>query len=326
MVKFNYDGDFFLSAGKDGEVCLIRTETSERVGTYQCAGEKMSSIYAVDITMDSQYVVTAAADGRLIWFHFDGRHITTSNHGGILKYVEWNQKPGHQNFVVTCNDTHKSATLGQIPNRIMVWQFEPLKKMLTIDSALPMKANKVKWGPFDETLIATFDEGQIIIYDSTNGSLLHKLEAHKSTVTNINFTEDRMMMISCSKDMTAKLWTLDDYECIKTYKTDRPLNDAAISPLYQVKDEKTPAKRHILLAGGQDEKEVTTTTSASGKFEAQLWHMVYGEELGSIKGHFGPIHTIAWRRDGKGFVTGGEDGLIRSQLFDAHYFTSPKFE
>ena len=35
--------------------------------------------------------------------------------------------------------------------------------------------------------------------------------------------------------------------------------------------------------------------------------------LGKVKGHFGPMNTLAWRRDGKGFVTGGEEpcrGLI----------------
>ena len=31
----------------------------------------------------------------------------------------------------------------------------------------------------------------------------------------MNFSEDRMLMATCSKDGYAKLWTMDDYECIK---------------------------------------------------------------------------------------------------------------
>ena len=32
---------------------------------------------------------------------------------------------------------------------------------------------------------------------------------------------------------------------------------------------------HILMGGGQDAKDVTTTSGSSGKFEVLLWHMVY---------------------------------------------------
>eukprot|EP00420_Gonyaulax_spinifera_P037670 CAMPEP_0197887050 /NCGR_PEP_ID=MMETSP1439-20131203/18906_1 /TAXON_ID=66791 /ORGANISM="Gonyaulax spinifera, Strain CCMP409" /LENGTH=337 /DNA_ID=CAMNT_0043506875 /DNA_START=48 /DNA_END=1061 /DNA_ORIENTATION=+ len=323
LVKFNYDGDFFLTCAKDGEVCLIRTDTCERVGTYSPIGDKAGAIFAVDITIDSQFVVTASADGKLVYYKFTGEQVAQVSHGGILKYVEFNQKPGAQNMVVTCNDKFKSSADGLVPNRIMVWQFEPCKRILCIDEALPMKATKVKWGPFDETLVSIFEEGTVIVWDAQNGKQLKLLQAHQTAVTSMNFSEDRMLMITSSKDMTAKLWAMDEYELVKTYKTDRPLNDAAISPLYTAE---TDAKFHILMGGGQDAKDVTTTAGSSGKFEALMWHMVYAEEIGTVKGHFGPMNTLAWFRDGKGFVTGGEDGYVRVHEFDNSYFTSKKFE
>merc|ERR1712166_1529255 len=161
-----------------------------------------------------------------------------------------------------------------VPNRIMVWQFQPLKKMLTIDEQLPMKATKVKWGPFDETLVSIFDEGMVIIFDAIKGSQVKLIQAHTSTITSMNFTEDRLLMVTSSKDQTCKLWTMDEYECVKTYKSDRALNDVAISPLY---DRAEDPKMHLIMAGGQDAKDVTTTAGSSGKFEAQLWQMVYEE-------------------------------------------------
>lgn len=323
LVKFNYDGDFFITCAKDGDVCLMRTETCERVGTYSPMGEKAGAVFAVDITHDSSYVVTANADGKLIFYRFEGEQVSAINHGGILKFVEWNQKPGAQNMIVTCNDKFKSAAEGLVPNRIMVWQFDPPKRLLSIDDQLPMKATKVKWGPFDETLVSIFEEGTIIIWDALKGNQIKLLNAHKGPVTGLNFTEDRMLMISSSKDQHCKLWAMDDYDLVKTFETDRPLNDAAISPLYNA--EKDP-KYHILMGGGQDAKDVTTTAGSSGKFEALLWHMVYEEEIGTVKGHFGPMNTLAWRRDGKGFVTGGEDGYVRMHTFDNEYWTSRKFE
>lgn len=68
--------------------------------------------------------------------------------------------------------------------------------------------------------------------------------------------------------------------------------------------------------------------------------MVYEEEIGSIKGHIGPLqlaaligcgvvwprNALAWFRDGAGFVTGGEDGYVRVHHFDKDYFTAKRFE
>jgi len=330
LVKFNYDGDFFVTCAKDGDVALVRTENCERVGTYAPQGDKPGAIFAVDITMDSNYVVTAGADGKLVFYTFDGKEVKNLNHGGILKYVEYNQKPGEQNRVVTCNDKFKSASEGNVGNRIMVWQADfdaaqPLKRILTIESALPMKATKVKWGPFDKTLVSIFEEGTVIVWDSYDGHQVHLIQAHNSPVTSLNFSEDRMLMVTSSKDNFAKLWAMDEYELIKSYKTDRPLNDVAISPCYN-KEKQEDRKPHLLMGGGQDAKDVTTTGSSSGKFEACLWHMIYEEEIGTVKGHFGPMNSIAWFRDGRGFVTGGEDGYVRVHFFDSDYFTSEKFE
>lgn len=327
LVKFNHDGDMFLTCGKDGEATLCRSDTCERVGTYvRTGGENPGALYAIDVTMDSQYVVTGGADGKVVFFSFDGEHLSTLNHGGLVKYVEWNQKPGDQNRIVTCNDKFKSTSDGNTPNRIMVWQFQPrTQRLLCIDNDLPMKATKVKWGPFDETLVSIFEEGTIIMWDSTNGAKIKTLSAHVGPCTSINFSDDRMLMLSTGKDATAKLWAMDTYENMKTYRTDRPLNDCDISPLVDAEKAQGNPRYHILLGGGQDAKDVTTTAASSGKFEALMWHMVFEEEIGSVRGHFGPINSIAWMRDGKGFVTGGEDGYVRVHHFDSDY-DSKKFD
>lgn len=322
MVKFNYDGDLFLTCGKDGEVNLVRTSNCERLGTFS-TGEK-SAVYAVDITLDSQRIVTADAAGKIIFYALDGRVLNQINQGGICKYVEWNTKPGPaQNMVVSCNDRFNSKTDGNLPNRIMVWQADPPKRLLSIDENLPMKATKVKWGPFDEVLIGIFEEGTVIGWCPHDGKQLWLKQAHQQAVTSLSFNEDRTLMITSSKDQTAKLWAMDEIECIKTYKTDRPLNDVAISPLFNSEEN---GKFHILMGGGQDAKDVTTTGSSSGKFESLLWHLIYEEEIGTCKGHFGPMNTLAWFRQGDGFVTGGEDGYVRVHHFDNDYFSAKPFE
>lgn len=66
--------------------------------------------------------------------------------------------------------------------------------------------------------------------------------------------------------------------------------------------------------------------SGEGKFEALLYHVVRGEEIASCKGHFGPLHTLAWKPDGTGYASGGEDGYVRLYTFDDEYFNDEKFQ
>jgi len=320
MIKFVHDGDMFISSGKDGVVNLVRTENGERIGTYD---GHQGAVYAIDITLDMSTLVTCGADSKVIFFDVQTGEIKDEHdHGGIVKFVEWNQQPLCQDRIVTCNDKFKSGGVA-VPNRIMIWKFYPqIEKVLCIDEDLPMKATKVKWGAFDETLVSIHEEGTIVIWDAEDGSKIKLIEAHQGPVTSIQFTEDRMLMVSTSRDMLCKLWAMDDVECVKVYKGDRPLNDASISPLHN--DKKDP-KMHIIMGGGQDAKDVTTS-GGKGGFEASLWHMVFEEELGQVKGHFGPMNSIQFFSDGRGFVTGGEDGYIRIHHFDSDYFTSKKFE
>ena len=55
----------------------------------------------------------------------------------------------------------------------------------------------------------------------------------------------------------------------------------------------------VVLGGGQEAIEVTTTTTKAGKFDARFYHLVYEEEIGRVKGHFGPINSLKFHPDGK---------------------------
>merc|ERR1712241_1008752 len=109
---------------------------------------------------------------------------------------------------------------------------------------------------------------------------------------------------------SAILWDADTLEELKTYKTERPVNSAAISPIYD----------HVVLGGGQEAMNVTTTSTRIGKFDARFFHLVFEEEFGRVKGHFGPINSVAFQPDGKGYSSGGEDGYVRLHTFDPTYF------
>jgi translation initiation factor 3 subunit I len=65
---------------------------------------------------------------------------------------------------------------------------------------------------------------------------------------------------------------------------------------------------------------VTTTSARQGKFEVRFYHLVFEDEIGRVKGHFGPINTLAFHPRGDGYASGGEDGYVRVHKFDQDYF------
>jgi len=315
-VRFNRDGDLFLSASNDGRTCLIRTDTGERIGTYE--GHE-GAVKSCDINADSTMVVTAGADSKVVFYHArNGEVIYELLHGGIVKGVEFCQDVSRNNRIVTCADKFKST-----PNCIAIWEFDfsnPMNlrcdRQLMIDSSppLPMKASMVRWGPFDETLISIHEEGTFCVWDM-QGALVRKIDEHHLAIKSIQFNENRTLMLTASRDKTIKLWETQEYSKLKTYTSNRPFNDAVISPLYL--DSVNP-KYHIIAGGGVEAREVTQTTE--GGFESVIFNMVLEEEIGTIKGHFGPMNCIAISPDGRSYVTGGEEGMIRLIHFDEDYF------
>lgn len=113
-----------------------------------------------------------------------------------------------------------------------------------------------------------------------------------------------------SRSNSYQLVNARDLEVMKTYVTDTPLNSASI----------TPKKDFVILGGGQAAMDVTTTSARQGKFEARFYHKIFEDEIGRVRGHFGPLNTVAADPQGKGYASGGEDGYVRVHQFDKGYF------
>lgn len=113
------------------------------------------------------------------------------------------------------------------------------------------------------------------------GELIDNIPIHELNmqVTDLQWSPDRTYFITASKDKTAKLLAARDLELLKTYPADTPLNSACI----------TPKKDYVILGGGQAAMDVTTTAARQGKFEARFYHKIFEDEIGRVRGHFGPL-------------------------------------
>jgi translation initiation factor 3 subunit I len=64
------------------------------------------------------------------------------------------------------------------------------------------------------------------------GKILNSVNDHTGSINDMQMSKDGTMFITASKDNTAKLFDTDSLMCLKTYKTERPVNSAAVSPIF----------------------------------------------------------------------------------------------
>lgn len=70
------------------------------------------------------------------------------------------------------------------------------------------------------------------IFFLQNGKSMNSTNDHGGSINDMQMSKDGTMFITASKDYTARLFDTDTLSCLKTYKTERPVNSAAISPIF----------------------------------------------------------------------------------------------
>jgi len=178
-------------------------------------------------------------------------------------------------------------------------------------SVLDQPADAIVYSHLDDSLIVGNHNGELLLYETgsldTYSNFAH---THGKRICDLQVDQEQGLVISASSDKTAQLHNTKDLNRLKTYKSGRPVNSAAISP----------KRDHIVLGGGEEAMGVTQTAASSGQFEAKLYHMIYEDEFAKFKGHFGPINSLCFDPTGNKIITGGEDGYIRVQdLGDTEY-------
>ncbi|KAG8168690.1 hypothetical protein KVR01_001439 [Diaporthe batatas] len=308
QIKYNRDGDIIFSVAKDQHISAWFSHNGERFGTYH---GHQGAIWTVDVDPTSTIIASGAADNTIkLWEVKTGKCLMTWEFPTAVKRVEFNED-GTQLLGVTEKRMGHLGTIVVLDIKLDVNAEQNPEKVLTIvcDES---KATVAGWSYLSKYIIAGHEDGSVSQYDGKTGDIIYKITPHDlgAQVTDLQWSQDRTYFITASKDKTAKLISARDLELLKTYVSDTPLNSATI----------TPKKDFVILGGGQAAMDVTTTAARQGKFEARFYHKIFEEEVGRVRGHFGPLNTVAADPTGKSYASGGEDGYVRVHHFDKGYF------
>lgn len=317
QVKFNREGDLIFSVAKDSTASIWYSSNGERLGTLE---GHLGTIWSIDVDSESFFCVTGSADLTMkLWKVETGECVHTWEMSTPIRRVAFS--PDNSKVLAVSDQVMgKKGTISvfdiNYEGNLAEQNDEPSLVIETRDDAA--KVTVAEWVYDEKLIIAGHENGYVSKYNGETGEFIEGVQAHgihneerNASISDIQLApEGGFYFLTASKDKCSCLIDVDTMEIMKVYKADAPMNTAAI----------TPVKEFVILGGGQEARNVTTTGESQGKFEARFYHKIFVEEIGRVKGHFGPLNTIAVLPDGSGYASGGEDGFIRLHYFDKSYF------
>lgn len=307
-IVYNRAGDLLFTASKDSVPNVWWSHNGERLGSFH--GHE-GVVWSLAVSDDSKLLVSGSGDNTVrVWEVNGGKQVGIIETETAVRAVAL----GHgDRFLAVVTD----ATMGKSA-KISIFEFPSLKPVQDIDCSPDgkIKPTVVAFGDCNEMVISGHQDGSVCAWEVASGAQKLKAMPHSDVIRDLQMSADRTYFITASRDNTAKLIDTATLATLKTYKTERPVNSAALSPI----------RNEVVIAGGQEALHVTTTSSRAGQFEARFFHQIYEGELGRVRGHFGPINTLAYHPRGRGYASGAEDGYVRVHHFDADYFEFQKEE
>ncbi|ODQ66045.1 WD40 repeat-like protein, partial [Nadsonia fulvescens var. elongata DSM 6958] len=193
----------------------------------------------------------------------------------------------------------------------------------------------------DSTLVAGGFSDSFIKIWSLNGKKLNsvlrndqptssrKLVGHSGPVYGLSFSPDSKYLVSSSEDKTVRLWSLDTYTSLVSYKGhNHPVWDVAFSPFghyFATASHDQTARLwsldHIyplrIFVGHMSDVECVAfhpngayVITGSRDKTCRMWDINRGSSVRVMLGHTGPVNCVSVSPDGKWLASAGDDSVV----------------
>ncbi|XP_067444109.1 WD repeat-containing protein 1 [Thunnus thynnus] len=289
VAKYAPSGFYIASGDASGKIRIWDTTQKEHLLKYEYTPIS-GKIKDIAWTEDSKRIAVVG-DGRekfgAVFLWDSGSSVgEVSGHSKLINSVDIRQKRPYR-LAAASDDTCGSFFEGP-----------PFKFKFTLRDHSQF-VNCVRFSPDGSRFVTAGADGQIFVYDGTNGERVGSLggeKAHKGGIYSISWSPDSSQLISASGDKTVKLWDVGAGTAVTTFNLGTEVTDQQLGCLWQ--------KDHLL------------SISLSGYIN-YLDKNNPDRPIRTVKGHSKSIQCLTvHKNDGRTYIySGSHDGHIN--IWDA---------
>lgn len=191
--------------------------------------------------------------------------------------------------------------------------------------------NTVRLSPDGEFFVAPFHDFSVSVRSADDGSVIHEFPKHISIVWGLAIAPDGSQLATSSDDWTLRVWDLDDYHLVSNIEAPpggfldvvfapdgRSLIVSDISGKIHVLDLETESLSAAF--DGAKDPAARLSVSPDGLYVAAgshdgadilIWEMSSGRIVQELPGHAATVNSVEFTPDGRGLVSGSDDGTAR---------------
>jgi len=282
------------------------------------------AVTAVAYNEDGSLIVSAGQDGTIkVWDALAGT---------LARTIEMDDGPPSALAI-----SGRRAITGHGNGGVVVWDLDRAEKLASFKRN---EANiwSVAFAGSPDRVAASSHDWTVTLWNAAGGPTagttapLHVFEGHENAVQSIAYgaTPAGPVLISGGADRTVKMWNLDNYDLVRTYRghkdfvtglafspTGKILAASSLDGSIRVWSSSGPALRRTLyghkgrvgaLAFSPDGELLA---SASDDGQVRIWDLRRSRTARTLTGHSGAVKSVAFAPDGTRLVSAGNDGVVR---------------
>jgi WD40 repeat protein len=297
-VAFHPSGTMIASGGADRRVRIWDAATGQERLQFQAAASRVN---AITFNPDGTKLATGSLDGPIgVWNTSTGEPIA------VLR--------GHAEpvFEVAFNADGTKLISASQDATIKLWDLAP-EPGVRLFRLKPATATGVRWlggvafRPSENELAAAGTNQTVALWDVTTERMKRALHASWGTVIALSYAHDGGRLAVASTDRCVRLWDLGAAKEPTVLSDDQ---EGVASVAFR------PDGKMLATGGGDFPHIVQRPTGKFPPAEGQprtirLWDPASGATIGTLHGHIGSIHALAFSPEGRRLASAGADQRVR---------------
>lgn len=283
----------------------------------------LAKIYALHWSTDSQHVVSASQDGKLIvWDAYSGNKVHAI--------------PLRSSWVMTCAyaPTGNLVACGGLDNICSIYNLNNREGVMRVSRELTGHTGYLSCCRFinDQQIVTSSGDMSCTLWDIERGQRIQDFTGHTGDVMTLSLAPHKQTFVSGACDASVKLWDMRDGKCKQTFTGhDNDINGVDFFPdgyafgtgsddsscrLFDIRsDQQVQEFKHEAIMCG-----ITSVAfSVSGRllfagyedFNCNIWDTLTGERVGVLAAHENRVSCLGVSADGMAVCTGSWDSTLK---------------